>query len=59
MGVPIPKLSDKALIDEYYHWNEKIKNATSWGAALAVADEFRKMCKSEMQRRGLPVGDEE
>jgi hypothetical protein len=58
MNKPLSELSDGELISEYNLWNNKVKNATAWGAALAAADEFRKECWHEMQRRGLEVNDE-
>lgn len=49
----ISQLSDEALIAEYRMWEKKIAEATSWGAALTAASEFRRACRSELKRRGL------
>ena len=51
----IKDLDDKALVEEYSFWDDKIKNAKSWGAALTAADEFRKECEQELLRRGKSV----
>jgi hypothetical protein len=45
--------SDEELLKEYQYWNDKVKNATSWGAALTAADEFRRECYREINLRGL------
>jgi len=47
--------SDEDVLAEWWRWDEKIKSATSWGAALAAADEFRKDAERELRRRGIPV----
>jgi hypothetical protein len=52
------ELSDGELVSEYNLWNNKVKDATAWGAALAAADKFRKECWLEMQHRGLEVDNE-
>ena len=52
--MPLPRdLSDDALKEEYRTWNRKIREAKSWGAALAAAAEFREDCLKELKRRGL------
>lgn len=50
--------SDKGVLAEWRYWNDKIKAATGWGAALAAADEFRRCAESELRRRGLAVPSE-
>ena len=50
---PISELSDEDLIAEWHHWNDEIKAATGWGAALAAADEFRRACEQQIEKRGL------
>lgn len=49
----IRDLTDQELRDEYKHWDDKIVNATGWGAALGAADEFRRECAAELHKRGL------
>lgn len=53
--LPIKKLSDDGLIAEWTKWKEKIEAATSWGAAIAAANEFRQDCEREINRRNLSV----
>lgn len=40
---------------EWHQWNDNIKNATGWGAAVGAADEFRRDCARELERRGEKV----
>lgn len=49
----IRDMTDEQLLAEHENWDRNIRNATSWGAALAAADEFRKECLLEINRRGL------
>lgn len=49
----IRDLTDDDLIDEFHKWNNKIKTATSWGAALSAANEFRQECQREIDRRNI------
>ena len=51
----ISDLSDSALANEWHLWNRKIITATSWGASLAAANEFRQECEHEIDRRNLSV----
>lgn len=51
----IRDLSDEALRAEWHVWNNKIRAATSWGAALGAADGFRKGCEAQMRLRGIPI----
>ncbi len=48
---PIEALSDADLLLEWDYWNKKIANATSWGAAIAAAQEFREICQREIDKR--------
>lgn len=48
-------MTDAELRAEHDHWDDKIRNATGWGGALAAADEFRRACRREAARRGLDV----
>jgi hypothetical protein len=50
---PIRELSDTQLLEEWDYWDNKIRDATSWGASLAAADEFRRACEGEIRRRGI------
>jgi len=53
----IRDLSDEQIIKEYYHWDDKVRNATAWGAALAAANEFRRDCLMQIQLRGLNINE--
>lgn len=55
VGKKIRDLSDDELLAEWHQWNDKIKNAPGWGAAVGAADEFRRTCAQELRRRELPV----
>lgn len=39
------------LHNEVGYWNDVITSATSWGASLAAADEFRTDAMREIERR--------
>lgn len=54
-GRQIRDLTDDELLAEWHQWNDKIKNATGWGAAVGAADGFRRGCAQELRRRELPV----
>lgn len=41
------------LLAERDRWNHKIAAATSWGSALTAANEFRRACDREIERRQL------
>lgn len=56
---PIRDLTDTELLSEWAYWNEKIKAATSWGAALAAADAFRKSCETQLNRRNIEIPKED
>lgn len=52
------KLNEKTvdeLWEEYRFWNEKITNASDWGAALAAANEFRRDILAELHWRGEEI----
>lgn len=53
----VSTFGNSELYEEYHHWNWQIAQATSWGAALTAADEFRKDALREIRRRGLPDPD--
>ncbi len=50
----IRDLSDEELLLEWAEWDRKIRKATSWGAALGAANEFRAECQREIDRRNQP-----
>lgn len=50
-GKLIKDLSDTELLEEWLMWDSKVKNATSWGAAVGAAAEFRKECSREIDKR--------
>jgi hypothetical protein len=52
---PLREMTDNELREEWKMWDHKIRTASGWGAALAVANTFRKNCESELGRRGLPL----
>ena len=45
--------SDEGVIAEWHFWNNEIIKTRGWGAAMAVAAEFREDAKREIKRRGL------
>lgn len=47
------EMDDQTLIDEFKKWDSRIKGATSWGAAVGVADNFRRQCETLIRERGL------
>ena len=47
----IKYLSDEDLLEELAHWKWEIENATHWGAAVAVASEFKRECEREIALR--------
>lgn len=49
----IRDLPDDELLEEWWKWDQQVRKATSWGAALAAADEFRKECAQEIERRNV------
>ena len=51
MGKQISDLTDDELALEFKKWDDYIKDATGWGAALTAADEFRSACEKEMRKR--------
>lgn len=56
--LPFNEMTDEALLAEYRTWDHKIREATSWGAALAAADSFRRSARRVLERRGVPIPDE-
>ncbi|MBS9720213.1 MazG-like family protein [Tianweitania sp. BSSL-BM11] len=48
---PFREMTDEELAAERDRWDQKIKNASGWGAALAVADSFRRNCDRQIERR--------
>ena len=58
MNKPFHEMTDDALLQEWRHWNEKIRNASGWGASLAAAAEFRADIARALARRGLPAPPE-
>lgn len=51
MDKPFREMTDDELQAEWQKWDDKISNATGWGAALSAADEFRTDAAREIQRR--------
>lgn len=49
---PLADMSVAELREEHRHWDDIVRNATQWGAALAEADKFRKAATNELARRG-------
>jgi hypothetical protein len=52
---PFRDMTDNELREEWKMWDEKVRNASGWGAAVAVANSFRKNCERELEHRGLPL----
>lgn len=55
---PIRNLTDTELLSEWHYWNEPIKAAPSWGAALAVADAFLASCETQLKIRKFTIPGE-
>jgi len=55
----IRDLTDDELLAEWHLWNDKIKNAKSWGAALAAANGFRHSCERQLRLRNIPIPTDE
>lgn len=53
MSKAIKDLTDDELKLEWIMWDDEIKSATHWGAALAAANEFKIECERELRRRGI------
>jgi hypothetical protein len=51
----IRDLTDVQLAAQWQNWNNKITNATNWGASLTAANEFRRECEREINERGIIV----
>lgn len=47
--------TDTGLLAEWQHWEDKINSAKGWGASITAADEFRRDCRREIERRGLKI----
>ena len=45
------ELSDPELLQEWHYWDAKLRHAARWGASVGAANEFRKECQSEINRR--------
>lgn len=43
------------LIAEYRKWDQNVKGANAWGAALGAAASFRRSVANELQRRGMAL----
>ena len=50
-NIPVPAQSVEELIAERQYWDQRIKSAGRWGAAVGVAAEFRDECDGELLRR--------
>jgi hypothetical protein len=44
-------MTDDELRAEAEKWDAEVRNAESWGAAVAAAAEFRRECERELDRR--------
>lgn len=54
MSSPNRTLKDMSIEElkaEYAHWDMKVRQAATWGSAMAFADEQRKQAEAEIQRR--------
>lgn len=54
---PLSQATNEELLVEWNYWNSMIQNASSWGAALAAANEFRQDVEQVMKRRGMAHPD--
>lgn len=52
---PIRDLTNDELLSEWHYWNDKIKNAKGWGAALAAANGFRTSCEVQLKIRKIAI----
>lgn len=50
----IRDLTDKELIEEWMKWDLKIREADRWKAAITIADDLRRACANEIDRRRVP-----
>jgi hypothetical protein len=53
---PTPQMTTEELIAEWHRWDDEIRNATGWGAALAAANEARRDVENKLAQRGLVRG---
>jgi hypothetical protein len=44
-------MTDDELRAEADRWAAEVRNATGWGAAVSIADNFRRQCEQELNRR--------
>lgn len=52
---PFREMTSDELRDEWAHWNKEVRDYPCWGAGLVVADNYRKACVAELERRGVPI----
>jgi hypothetical protein len=51
MNKPLKLMTVDELHAEVEYWDKKIDDAEHWGAAIAVAHDFRKAARMELLRR--------
>lgn len=56
-NIPLHKQTLEQLIAERDYWQAKIEGATSWGAAVGAAAEFRDDCQLWIDRRQKEAGN--
>lgn len=49
----LSEMTNAEVLAEWSKWDDQIKNATGWGAAVGAADEFRTDAARELHRRGI------
>jgi len=50
-NIPLGKLTTPELRAERDYWDQKIENATGWGAAVGFADSQRRLCDRLIETR--------
>ena len=53
---PFAEMTDAELKNEFERWDREVREATSWGAALAQAGKWRDACERLLLERGLIDG---
>ena len=51
MDKQLADMTVEELQAEFHKWDAKIRLAERWGSALTIADEYRRQCACEMERR--------
>jgi hypothetical protein len=52
---PFREMTDDELLTEHAYWDERVRLATTWGAAQAQAARWREACRDLLTERGVKV----